>query len=47
MCGKDLSGWLAYLLSFPSRANFEVPVQYPKAKALAMQVMKAGCVIET
>lgn len=47
MGGKDLMGWFAYLLFFPSLANFEVPVQFPKANGQTMKVMKDGRVIET
>ena len=45
--GKDLMGWFAYLLFFPSFESFEVPVQYPKANGQTMKVMKDGRVIET
>ena len=47
MGGKDLMGWFAYMLFFPSLANFEVPVQFPKAAGQTMKVMKDGRVIET
>ncbi len=47
MAGKDLMGWVGYLLFFPSLANFEVPVQFPVPRAQTMKVMKDGRVIET
>ena len=47
MGGKDLMGWFGYMLFFPSLANFEVPVQFPKANGQTMKVMKDGRVIET
>ena len=45
--GKDLMGWFAYLVFFPSFESFEVPVQFPKADGQTMKVMKDGRVIET
>lgn len=45
--GKDLMGWFAYLVFFPSFESFEVPVQYPNANGQTMKVMKDGRVIET
>lgn len=45
--GKDLMGWFAYLVFFPSFERFEVPVQYPKANGQTMKVMKDGRVIES
>lgn len=45
--GKDLMGWFAYLVFFPSFESFEVPVQYPKANGQTMTVMKDGRVLET
>ena len=45
--GKDLMGWFAYLIFFPSFDDFEVPVQFPKANGQTMKVMKDGRVIET
>ena len=45
--GKDLMGWFAYLLFFPSLENFEVPVQYLKANGQTLKVMKDGRVVET
>ena len=45
--GKDLMGWFAYLIFFPSFDEFEVPVQYPKANGQTMKVMKDGRVLET
>ena len=44
--GKDLMGWFAYLLFFPSLENFEVPVQYSKANGQTMKVMKNGRVVD-
>ena len=45
--GKDLMGWVGYVLFFPSLANFEVPVQFPVPRGQTMNVMKDGRVIET
>ena len=45
--GKDLMGWFAYLVFFPSFERFEVPVQYQRAHGQTMKVMKDGRVIET
>ena len=45
--GKDLMGWFAYLVFFPSFERFEVPVQYQRANGQTMKVMKDGRVIET
>ena len=45
--GKDLMGWFAYLVFFPSFESFEVPVQFPKANGQTMKVMKDGRLIET
>ncbi len=45
--GKDLMGWFAYLIFFPSFESFEVPVQFPKANGQTMKAMKDGRVIET
>ncbi len=47
MAGKDLMGWVGYMLFFPSLANFEVPVQFPVPRKQTMKVMKAGRVVET
>jgi hypothetical protein len=45
--GKDVMGWFAYMLFFPSLANFEVPVQFPVPRGQTMKVMKDGRVVET
>lgn len=47
MAGKDIMGWFAYLIFFPSLTNFEVPVQFPVPRGQTMKVMKDGRVIET
>lgn len=45
--GKDVMGWFAYMIFFPSLVNFEVPVQFPVANGQTMKVMKDGRVLET
>lgn len=45
--GKDVMGWFAYMLFFPSLSNFEVPVQFPVPRGQTMKVMKDGRVVET
>lgn len=45
--GKDVMGWFAYMLFFPSLANFEVPVQFPVPRGQTMKVMKDGRLVET
>jgi hypothetical protein len=45
--GKDVLGWLGYMLFFPALANFEVPVQFPVPRGQTMKVMKDGRVMET
>lgn len=44
--GKDLMGWFAYLVFFPSFESLEVPVQFPKANGQTLKVMKDGRVVE-
>ena len=45
--GKDVMGWFAYMIFFPSLVNFEVPVQFPAPNGQTMKVMKEGRVLET
>lgn len=45
--GKDVMGWFAYMLFFPSMHNVEVPVQFPVPRGQTMKVMKDGHVVET
>jgi hypothetical protein len=45
--GKDVMGWFAYMLFFPSLTNFEVPVQFPEPHGQTLKVMKDGRAVET
>jgi hypothetical protein len=45
--GKDLMGWFAYMVFFPSLTNFEVPIQFPVPRGQTMKVTKDGRVVET
>lgn len=47
VAGKDLLGWLGYLLFFPSMRNLEVPLQYPEPKRQTLRIVKDGIVLET
>lgn len=44
--GKDVMGWFAYMLFFPSLHNFEVPVQFPEPRGQTLKVVKDGRVVE-
>lgn len=44
--GKDVMGWFAYMVFFPSMYNFEVPIQFPVPRGQTMKVMKDGRTVE-
>ncbi len=45
--GKDVLGWIAYTLFFPSFENVDIPVRYPKANGQTLDVVKDGRVIKS
>lgn len=47
MAGKDIMGWVGYMLFFPSMSSFDVPVQFAVPRGQTIKVMKDGRVVET
>lgn len=45
--GKDLLGWLGYMLFFPSMSNVEIPLQFPEPRGQTLRVVKEGKTLET
>ena len=45
--GKDVLGWLGYMLFFPSITNVDIPITYPQPNGQTLKVMKEGRAIQT
>jgi hypothetical protein len=47
VAGKDVMGWFAYMVFFPSLKNIEVPLQYPEPRGQTLKIVKDGRVLKT
>ncbi len=47
VAGKDVMGWIAYVIFFPSTKNIEVALQYPEPRGQTLKIFKDGRVLKT
>jgi hypothetical protein len=47
VAGKDVMGWVAYMIFFPSLNNFEVDLKYPEPRGQTLKIVKNGRVLKT
>jgi hypothetical protein len=47
VAGKDVMGWIAYMIFFPSTNNIEAVLQYPEPRGQTLKIVKDGRVLKT
>jgi hypothetical protein len=47
VAGKDVMGWIAYMIFFPSTNNIEAALQYSEPRGQTLKIVKDGRVLKT